>query len=72
MLFLAGANAALPIATALTAPAFFVRSKVDALVPMAMESFPAELAEVPAANERLPGAVLPCPMAIVLPPLALA
>jgi len=60
------------MATALSTPAFFVASKVDALVPMAMESFPAELAPVPAANERLPGAVLPCPMAIVLPPLALA
>jgi hypothetical protein len=47
------------MATALSMAAFFVRSKVVALVPMAMESFPAELAEVPAAIERMPGAVLP-------------
>src|SRR5262249_62130051 len=60
------------MATALSTPAFFVRSKVDAWVPMAMDSFPAELAEVPAAIERRPGAVLPCPLAVVLPPVAVA
>jgi hypothetical protein len=75
-----------PIATAPNAPTLVVGFKVDALVPMAMDSFPAEFADVPAAmdpfpaefadvpaaNERMPVAALPCPMAIVLLALAFA
>jgi hypothetical protein len=65
------ATASRPIAIALIGPAKGALLKrievVDALVPIAMESSPAELAPVPAAKDFVPFAPLPWPIAILLP-----